>query len=89
MYCPNCEKDIKAGSEKKSMSLDGQIMMGIGFVGSLLGLWSGSHPLVVVIIGVIFVGGGYVWYVWGRKNTRTVCPACEAVLLPENPFEEL
>ena len=86
MYCPKCKKDIKPGSEIKSMSQGGKIMMGIGFVGSIVNLWAGLHPLGGVFLVVVFVGGGFLL---GQRNPQTVCPACGEVLIPENPFSEL
>jgi len=85
MFCPYCKKDVKPGSEKRSMSHGGQILIGVGVIGSIVSLWQEKILLGIVILGVIFIGAGLVL---GQMNPLTVCPACGMPLLPENPFDD-
>ena len=85
MYCPKCKEDIKPGSEKRIMSQGGLIAICVGSVGFIWNIWREAHLLVILIPAVIFIGGG-LW--WGQMNLRTVCPACDKPLLPENPFDD-
>ena len=85
MYCPKCKKDIKPGSEKRGFHPFGAAT---GAAGSILFVWSvlGEDPYDIMLwIGFIFI---IIGLILGFAIRRTVCPACDKRLLPENPFDD-
>ncbi len=86
MYCPKCKKDIKPGTEKKKMHQTGLMALGFGVCWMILGpILLGLDELFALVYGMLCVIGGLVF---GLNKRQAVCPACEKVLLPENPFSD-
>ena len=85
MYCPKCKKDIKPGTEKNGFHPVGAGLCAGGFLFSfLVGMGQDEHNVYLLFA----VGGFAIGLILGSAMRHTVCPACNKVLLPENPFDD-
>ena len=82
MYCPKCERTVKAEAAVRGPNRDNMIIAGVLLGTSFVCGWMGWGGELYCFLGFVL------FFFLAFVHKQDCCPACKKVLLPANPFDE-